>query len=228
MRFPRHRPENNRPPRGERPASSGDDLSVPRQRPSPRLPPGTNYKGETYDFGNWVRLEITQGIHGVPVDPDLEVQVGAEAVARVPDKADHLTLTDLRTGRDSVGRLVRVARRQAPAVVDAGVVAVAPGPAGEHDAAARCGVDRRPRGRGNVYACVKPSPAVAERARYRAAHGPDQPRRRRCRIARALCRRKLPADSRIRGSERIRLGNKGLLLLAGGGKRPFLLATTAR
>ena len=48
-------PENNRPPRGERPASSGDDLSVPRQRPSPRLPPGTNYKGETYDLRIWVR-----------------------------------------------------------------------------------------------------------------------------------------------------------------------------
>src|SRR5207248_9396231 len=105
-------------------------------------------------------LQVAQRIDGIPVDPDLEMQVWAEAVPRTADVADHLALADLRPGRDRIRRLMGIAGRHAAAVVDAGVVAVATDPAGEHDGAGRGRVDRRSVRDADVDTRVKPAAGV--------------------------------------------------------------------
>src|SRR5205814_1735013 len=87
-------------------------------------------------------LQVTQGVDGVPVDPHLEMEVGPEAVARAADVTDHLALRHVLAGRDRVRRLVCVAGRHPAAMIDAGVVAVAAGPGGQHDGPRSGSVDR--------------------------------------------------------------------------------------
>ena len=70
-------------------------------------------------------LQISERVDGRAVDPDLEVEVVAEAAAGAADVADHVALRDRRADAGRVARLVRVAGREPAAVVDAGVVAVA-------------------------------------------------------------------------------------------------------
>ena len=60
------------------------------------------------------------------------------------------------------------------------------------------------------------------------ADRPDQSLRRRSRVARALGRRKLAADARVLGRERIRLGDQHLLLLARRCKLALLPLALAR
>src|SRR3954447_13746143 len=101
----------------------------------------------------------------------------AEGVPGVADEADDLALADARAEARAELRLVGVARRQARAVLDAGVVAVAAGRADalhEHDAAVVGGVDRRAdRGR-DVDAGVDVAGALlAEGAGDRPVDRPD-------------------------------------------------------
>ena len=163
------------------------------------------------------RLEIPHGIDRIAADPDLEVQVRAGRVARVARVADDLALADALADRDRDPRLVAVARGDAAAVVDAGVVAVAAGPAGDRDGAAVGGADRGALRDGDVDAGVQAAPAVAERRGERAVDGPDEAARalpdgaggldvRRRRAA----RRSWPAPSRARrGGPRARGGPSG-------------------
>src|SRR5919112_4245958 len=87
-------------------------------------------------------LEVAHGVHGRAVDARLEVHVRAEAVARTARGADDLALGDALADGDPDARLVPVTRREAAAVADAGVVAVAADPAGDEDLARLRGVDR--------------------------------------------------------------------------------------
>src|SRR5690348_18492920 len=79
-------------------------------------------------------LQVAHRVDGRAVDPRLEVHVGAEAVARAAAGADDLALADALPHGDADARLVAVARRQLPGVLDARVVAVAVDPAGDRDA----------------------------------------------------------------------------------------------
>src|SRR5437588_6629359 len=97
-----------------------------------------------------LRLEVAQRVDRRPVDPHLEVQVRAEAVARAADVADQLSLCDLRARADGEGRLVGVAGRHPAAMVDTGVVAVAADPACKDDRPGRGSVDRRSVGDADV------------------------------------------------------------------------------
>src|SRR5215204_2817859 len=119
-------------------------------------------------------LQVAHRVDGRPVDARLEVQVVAEAVPGAADVADHLALAHARAHRGPVARLVRVAGRERAAVVDARVVAVAAGPAQQHDAAAVGGADRRSRRHGDVDARVQAPPAHAEAGDDRPVDGPDQ------------------------------------------------------
>src|SRR6266540_373780 len=122
-----------------------------------------------------------------------------------------------------------VARREAAAVVDAGVVAVAPGPAREHDRPRGGRVDRSSVGNADVDSGMEASPAVAERARYGSVYRPDQALRRRNAVRRTvLGGGQPPTDARVLGGERIRLGNPLPFLLAGGGELTLLLASLVR
>ena|SRR5436305_11882734 len=80
-------------------------------------------------------LQIGERIRRLPIDPDLEVEVRAEAVARAVAQADDLRLTDGLAHRDQDPLLVPVTGGEAAAVVDAGVVPVAPDRAGDADGA---------------------------------------------------------------------------------------------
>src|SRR2546423_1874039 len=107
-------------------------------------------------YGGAAGLQVAQRIYRVPVDPDLEVQVGAEAVAGAAHVADHLSLGDLGAGRHRERGLVGVTGRETPAVVDARVVAVAARPPGQDDRSGRGGVDRRAVGNADVDTGVQP------------------------------------------------------------------------
>src|SRR3954469_23178985 len=122
----------------------------------------------------YYRLEIAHRVHGVPVDADLEVKVGPGGVAGVAGVADDLALPDVRTDRDGDARLVAVTGRDAAAVVDAGVVAVAAGPAGDGDGAGVGGAQGGAGGDRDVDAGVQATPAVAERRRERPVDRPDE------------------------------------------------------
>src|SRR5436189_3080987 len=74
---------------------------------------------------------------------------------------------------------------------------------------------------------MQSSPAVAERTGDRAADRPDQPLGRRSRVA-SLGRRKLAADARVLGGQRIRLRDQNLLLLARRCELALLLLALAR
>src|SRR5829696_2481568 len=118
-------------------------------------------------------LQVPHRIDGRPVDAHLEVQVVAEAVPGAADVADHLALAHARAHRGPVAGLVRVAGRER-AVRDARVVAVAAGPAEQHDTAGIGGADRRARRDADVDARVQAAPAHAERRDYGPVDGPDQ------------------------------------------------------
>src|SRR5215207_6118624 len=106
-------------------------------------------------------LQVSERIHGGTVDPDLEVHVWAEAVARAAHVADHLALRDGATA-DGEARLVRVRGREPAAVVDDDQVPVAAHPpCVDHDARSGRG-DRRAVPGGDVDSLVHPSPAPAE------------------------------------------------------------------
>src|SRR5829696_6338723 len=143
-------------------------------------------------------LQVPHRIDGRPVDAHLEVQVVAEAVPGAADVADHLALAHARAHRGPVARLVRVAGRERAAVVDARVVAVAAGPAQQHDAAAVGGADRRSRRHGDVDARVQAPPAHAEAGDDRPVDRPDQaPRALADRAGRAAALRRLePGEHR--------------------------------
>ena len=69
-------------------------------------------------------------------------------------------------------------------------------------------MNRRPVRHADVDPCVQPSPAVAERARDRTVHRPDQALRRWGGVGGPLRRRELPADACILSRQRIRLGDQ--------------------
>src|SRR5205814_576300 len=125
--------------------SSGDDLSVAGATLS-STPADYELQRGNDRLENLVTagLQISEWIYGISVDPDLEVEMGAEAVARAADVADHLALGNLRSCRDRIGGLMRVAGRKATAVVDAGVVPVPPGPPGQDDGAGSRRMNRGP------------------------------------------------------------------------------------
>src|SRR5205807_5328074 len=94
-------------------------------------------RGERFpQLGPRKPLQIPKRIDGRAVDPNLEMQMRAEAVPRAPDVADHLALRDA-AATDGERRLVRVRRRETAAVVDDREVPVAAHPAGEDDGTAR-------------------------------------------------------------------------------------------
>src|SRR4051812_19282726 len=70
------------------------------------------------------RLEVAHRVHRGAVDPRLEVEVVAEAVARAADVADHLALAHAGAHRGAIARLVRIAGGQRAAVLHARVVPV--------------------------------------------------------------------------------------------------------
>src|SRR4051794_10469736 len=92
-------------------------------RPPSLLPPGKTERVPNIRF-SWRRppsprtdaLEVAHRIGGNAVDPDLEVDVRAEAVAGAVAVADHLALGDLLAGRHREGFLVGVAGREPAAV----------------------------------------------------------------------------------------------------------------
>src|SRR5262245_333202 len=77
--------------------------------------------------------EVPQRIHGRAVDPDLEVQVWAEAVPRAAHVADHVALAYALAAADRDRRLVAVGGRDPAPVVDRDEVAVAAHPAAVDD-----------------------------------------------------------------------------------------------
>src|SRR3954453_4348117 len=92
-------------------------------------------------------LEVVKRVHNRAIDPRLEVQVRAEAAARAARVADDLALGDVRADARPEARLVRVARRERPRVLDAREVAVAAARGlglHERDRAGRGGADRGP------------------------------------------------------------------------------------
>src|SRR6266702_7207229 len=110
-------------------------------------------------------VEPVQRLYRRSVDPYLEVQVVAGGRAGGTDPADQVALAYLLPGVHQDDRLVAVARGQplalVHAVVDAGVVAVPPAPAGlDHNAVAG-DVDRGAARRGQVDSGVQlPDPVV--------------------------------------------------------------------
>src|SRR5690606_31557569 len=112
-------------------------------------------------------------VHGTAVDADLEVQVRPGRVAGVAGVADHLALRDVLADRHADRRLVAVARRQAAAVVDAGVVPVAADPPGDRDRPGVGGAQRRAVGQRDVDAGVQTPPALAEARADRPVRRPD-------------------------------------------------------
>src|SRR3954452_24634150 len=86
-------------------------------------------------------LQVAHGVDRRAVDARLEVHVRAEAVARAARRADDLALRDALADGDADARLVPVTGRQAAAVADAGVVAVAADPARDEHLARLGGVD---------------------------------------------------------------------------------------
>src|SRR5215204_9339 len=121
--------------------------------------------------------KVPEWVRRRSVDADLEVQVVAEAASGAADVTDHLALAYRVADAGRVAGLVRVARREAAAVIDAGVVAVPAGVGGEDRAARLRGANRRPARDPDVDALVHPSPAPTEGRGDRAVDGPDQPRR---------------------------------------------------
>src|SRR5262245_42334364 len=94
--------------------------------------------------------QVAHRVNDLAVDPDLEVEVGPEAEAGAVADPDHLALADALAHRDRDRLLVRVAAREAAAVVDAGVVAVtALGPSDRHSPVGD-GVNRGARGHADV------------------------------------------------------------------------------
>src|SRR5207253_10369631 len=69
-------------------------------------------------------LEVAERVGGGAVDPHLEVEVRAGAVAGVAGVADQVALADLGADGGGEARLEGVAGGEPAAVVDAGVVAV--------------------------------------------------------------------------------------------------------
>src|SRR5438874_5807017 len=111
-------------------------------------------------------LEVTHRIDGGAVDPDLEMEVRAEAVAGAVHEPDRLPLRHALADGDVDRLLMAITGRHSAAVVDARVVAVAADPAGDHDSARRGGVDRRPGRDTDVDPGVELAPAHAERTRH--------------------------------------------------------------
>src|SRR4051794_22474684 len=103
------------------------------------------------------------------------MQVVAEAEAGAADAADYLALADVLADTHEDRRLVAVAGRQRCTVLDAGVVAVAPRPAGNDDAAGVGGANRGAGRHADVDPGVTglPRPALAERGGDRPVHRPD-------------------------------------------------------
>src|SRR5687768_11891542 len=97
----------------------------------------------------------------------------AEAAPGAADVADDLALGDGARGDRKRG-LMGVTRREAAAVVDAGVVAVAAGRGRQRDRARLRGADRGTGGDGDVDALVHPAPAHAERRDDGAVDRPDE------------------------------------------------------
>src|SRR3954462_14293973 len=126
------------------------------------LSPTTDYRLPTTDSRlptTDSRLQITHRINRRAVDPDLEMHVGAEAVAGAADGADHLALADVLADVDADRSLVAVTGRDAAAVLDAGVVPVAADPSGDrHGPAGGC-ADRRACRSRDVDARVEAPPA---------------------------------------------------------------------
>src|SRR6476469_2728318 len=91
---------------------------------------------ELFSDFRYAALQVAEGIGWCAVDPDLEVEVIAEAVAGAADVADHVSLRDAPRGDRERG-LVGVTGLQAAAVVQAAEVAVA--------AAFRFGLDENDR-----------------------------------------------------------------------------------
>src|SRR4051794_41340771 len=103
------------------------------------------------------------------------MQVVAEAEAGAADAADYLALADVLADAHEDRRLVAVAGRQRCTVLDAGVVAVAPGPAGDDDAAGVGGANRGAGGHPAVDPRVAgpPLPPLAKRGRDPPVVRPD-------------------------------------------------------
>ena len=93
-----------------------------------------------------IGLEVPERVHCMAVDPDLEVEVVAEAVAGAAHVSQDRSLADRAAGSGEA-RLVRVAGGEPAAVVDAGVVPVAAVGGGEDDRPGLGGPDRGPGGR---------------------------------------------------------------------------------
>src|SRR5262249_12074448 len=70
-------------------------------------------------------LKVTHRVSDFAEYTNLEMEVGAEAIPRAAGIPDYLSLTNRLARGDGETRLVRVAGGETPAVVDAGVVAVA-------------------------------------------------------------------------------------------------------
>ena len=188
---------------GEQP---GDDEAQPHHQPEALQGQRAEVDLRLHALEGTARLEVPHRVDRIAADPDLEVQVRAGRVARVAGVADDLALADALADRDRDPRLVAVARGDAAAVVDAGVVAVAAGPAGDRDGAAVGGAQRRALRDGDVDAGVEPAPAVAERRGERAVDRPDE-------AARALPDRRRRAG---RSTPASRAAIFGLLLLERG------------
>src|SRR5690349_15991644 len=103
------------------------------------------------------------------------MEVGAEAEAGATREPDDLPLADVLTDTDLDHGLVAVTGRERSGVLDAGVVAVAADPAGDHDPPG-VGCANRSAGRhADVDAGVArlPRTPLAERRGDRPVHGPD-------------------------------------------------------
>src|SRR5262249_39119701 len=167
--------------------SSGDDSSAR----AIALPiPITTYKrgSRRSGYGAFGKaLQVPERVDGRAVDPHLEVQVRAEAVPGAADVPDHVALVHVLAAGDGDRALGAICGREVAAVVDHRQVAVTRLPAAVDDRAARRGVNRRPIAHADVDSLVHPAPAPPERARDRPAHGPDEPGRRRRRVAGGPC-----------------------------------------
>src|SRR4051812_34398395 len=101
----------------------------------------------------------------------------AEAMARAAHEADHLPLADVRSRARQESPLVRVAGRDAAAVVDAGVVAVTARRRfrlRERHRARRRRADRGAAADRDVDARVQPAPAHPEARHDRSVDRPDE------------------------------------------------------
>src|SRR3954452_25169399 len=149
-------------------------------------------------------LEVVQRIRYGSVDPHLEMEVVAEAQTGAADGSDHLTLAHVLTDADADRRLMPVARRQRGRVLDARVVPVAAGPAGDHETAGIGRADRGACGHADVDARVArlPGAALAERRGDRAIDRPDH---RAGTAADRACGRTLLRRAQLRGHLRLHL-----------------------